>query len=91
MERYFAAGTGVTRRQQLDRYLRVNGNFYVWRAEFVRRLASPGWTRASTAWWRSRRRTPSRSTTWRSSARWRRCCPGRDHAALARPGATAQT
>jgi len=38
MERYFAAGTGVTRRQQLDRYLRVNGNFYVWRAEFVRRL-----------------------------------------------------
>ncbi len=38
MERYFEAGTGVTRRQQLDRYLRVNGNFYVWRADFVRRL-----------------------------------------------------
>jgi CMP-N,N'-diacetyllegionaminic acid synthase len=38
MERYFEAGTGVTRRQQLDRYLRVNGNFYVWRGDFVRRL-----------------------------------------------------
>ena len=38
MQRYFADGAGVTRRQELDRYLRVNGNFYVWRAEFVRRL-----------------------------------------------------
>lgn len=38
LERYFAEGVGVTRRQQLGRYLRVNGNFYVWRAEFVRRL-----------------------------------------------------
>jgi len=38
MERYFADGRGVTRRQQVDRYLRVNGNFYVWRAEFVRRM-----------------------------------------------------
>jgi CMP-N,N'-diacetyllegionaminic acid synthase len=38
MERYFNAGAGLTRRQQLDRYLRVNGNFYVWRASFVRRL-----------------------------------------------------
>jgi N-acylneuraminate cytidylyltransferase len=38
MERYFPAGVGVTRRQELPRYLRVNGNFYVWRAEFVRRL-----------------------------------------------------
>jgi N-acylneuraminate cytidylyltransferase len=39
-ERYFAAGTGVTRRQDLARYLRVNGNFYVWRADFVRRMQS---------------------------------------------------
>lgn len=38
MERYFSDGAGVTRRQQLGRYLRVNGNFYVWRAAFVRRL-----------------------------------------------------
>lgn len=37
-ERYFADGTGVTRRQELGRYLRINGNFYVWRAEFVRRM-----------------------------------------------------
>ena len=38
MERYFAAGVGVTRRQELPPYLRVNGNFYVWRAAFVRRM-----------------------------------------------------
>jgi CMP-N,N'-diacetyllegionaminic acid synthase len=38
LERYFADGVGVTRRQQLPRYLRINGNFYVWRAEFVRRM-----------------------------------------------------
>lgn len=38
LERYFDAGIGITRRQQLDRYLRINGNFYVWRAEFIRRL-----------------------------------------------------
>lgn len=38
MERYFDEGIGVTRRQELDRFLRVNGNFYVWRAEFVRRM-----------------------------------------------------
>ena len=36
LERYFADGVGVTRRQQLPRYLRINGNFYVWRAAFVR-------------------------------------------------------
>lgn len=40
MERYFPDGSGVTRRQQVERYLRVNGNFYVWRAEFVRRMAT---------------------------------------------------
>jgi CMP-N,N'-diacetyllegionaminic acid synthase len=38
MERYFPDGAGVTRRQQLPRYLRVNGSFYVWRSEFVRRM-----------------------------------------------------
>lgn len=38
MERYFADGVGVTRRQELPRYLRVNGNFYVWRTGFIRRL-----------------------------------------------------
>jgi N-acylneuraminate cytidylyltransferase len=38
LERYFAAGAGITRRQELDRFLRINGSFYAWRAEFVRRL-----------------------------------------------------
>jgi CMP-N,N'-diacetyllegionaminic acid synthase len=38
MERYFPEGVGITRRQQLGRFLRVNGNFYVWRAAFVRRM-----------------------------------------------------
>ena len=40
LERYFPDGAGTTRRQELDRYLRINGSFYVWRAEFVRRLES---------------------------------------------------
>ncbi|MDP9219788.1 MAG: acylneuraminate cytidylyltransferase family protein [Actinomycetota bacterium] len=40
MERYFPDGAGITRRQQLGRFLRVNGNFYVWRAAFVRRMES---------------------------------------------------
>ena len=40
LERYFEAGTGVTRRQDVERFLRINGNFYLWRAEFVRRLES---------------------------------------------------
>ncbi|ADU47774.1 cytidylyltransferase domain-containing protein [Intrasporangium calvum] len=38
LERYFAAGTGVTRRQDTERFRRINGNFYLWRADFVRRL-----------------------------------------------------
>ncbi|GAB3875602.1 acylneuraminate cytidylyltransferase family protein [Terrabacter terrigena] len=38
LHRYFDAGTGVTRRQDVDRFLRINGNFYLWRADFVRRL-----------------------------------------------------
>lgn len=37
MRRFFADGEGVTRRQDLGAFLRVNGNFYVWRASFIRR------------------------------------------------------
>ena len=40
LERYFEAGTGVTRRQDVERFLRINGNFYLWRSDFVRRLQS---------------------------------------------------
>jgi len=40
LTRYFEAGTGVTRRQEVGRFLRINGNFYLWRADFVRRLQS---------------------------------------------------
>lgn len=40
LERFFQEGAGVTRRQQLSRYLRVNGNFYIWRAPFIRRVAN---------------------------------------------------
>ena len=36
LERYFKSGEGVSRRQDLDRFLHINGNFYVWRSEFVR-------------------------------------------------------
>jgi CMP-N,N'-diacetyllegionaminic acid synthase len=38
LSRYFPAGAGITRRQDVARFLRINGNFYLWRAEFVRRL-----------------------------------------------------
>ncbi|EWT07557.1 acylneuraminate cytidylyltransferase [Intrasporangium chromatireducens Q5-1] len=38
LTRFFDAGTGVTRRQDVPRFLRINGNFYLWRADFVRRL-----------------------------------------------------
>ncbi|GGC87309.1 hypothetical protein GCM10011512_12810 [Tersicoccus solisilvae] len=38
LARYFPEGTGVTRRQDVPPFLRINGNFYVWRADFVRRL-----------------------------------------------------
>ena len=31
---------GVTRRQDAERFLRINGNFYLWRSDFVRRLES---------------------------------------------------
>jgi CMP-N,N'-diacetyllegionaminic acid synthase len=40
LARYFPEGAGITRRQQLDHFLRINGSFYVWRADFVRRLES---------------------------------------------------
>lgn len=40
LQRYFEDGHGVVRRQDTERYLRINGNFYVWRAAFVRRLVS---------------------------------------------------
>lgn len=36
--RYFEEGTGVVRRQDMARYMRINGSFYVWRADFIRRL-----------------------------------------------------
>ncbi len=35
LERYYPVGTGITRRQDAERYLRINGNFYVWRRDFV--------------------------------------------------------
>lgn len=41
MHRFFPEAAGVTRRQDNPRrYLRVNGAFYLWRSEFVRRLKS---------------------------------------------------
>jgi CMP-N,N'-diacetyllegionaminic acid synthase len=40
LERYFPEGAGVTRRQDVARYLRINGAFYVWTSAFVRRLGS---------------------------------------------------
>ena len=39
LSRYFASGVGVTRRQDTARYLRINGNFYVWRAASARALS----------------------------------------------------
>ncbi len=38
LRRYFAEGAGVTRRQDSARFLRINGNFYVWRTAFVRTM-----------------------------------------------------
>jgi CMP-N,N'-diacetyllegionaminic acid synthase len=38
--RFFDEGAGITRRQDAGRFLRINGNFYLWRADFVRRLES---------------------------------------------------
>ncbi|WP_377644035.1 cytidylyltransferase domain-containing protein [Oryzobacter terrae] len=39
LARYFPASAGVTRRQDTERYLRINGNFYVWRAASARALS----------------------------------------------------
>lgn len=38
LQRFLADGKGVTRRQDAKRFLRINGNFYIWRSEFVRGL-----------------------------------------------------
>lgn len=38
LERYDPRTNGVTRRQDAPRYLRINGNFYIWKSEFIRRL-----------------------------------------------------
>lgn len=38
LERFFPAAAQVSRRQDAERFLRVNGSFYVWRREFVLRL-----------------------------------------------------
>ena len=38
LSRYFPSGVGVTRRQDTERFLRINGNFYVWRAASARAL-----------------------------------------------------
>ena len=40
LERIFPEVAGITRRQDVAPFLRINGNFYVWRSEFVRRLES---------------------------------------------------
>ena len=40
LTRYFPEGAGVTRRQDVDPYLRINGSFYVWTADFIRRMES---------------------------------------------------
>lgn len=40
LERFYPNGAGVTRRQDVQRYLRINGNYYVWRTEFIRRLST---------------------------------------------------
>ena len=38
LDRYFPQAAGTTRRQDAPPFLRLNGNFYVWKAGFVRRL-----------------------------------------------------
>lgn len=38
LERYSPEGTGVVRRQDVSRFMRINGSFYVWRSGFIRRL-----------------------------------------------------
>lgn len=38
LQRYMAEGSGLTRRQDAPPFLRVNGNFYAWKSDFIRRL-----------------------------------------------------
>lgn len=38
LERFYPTGAGVTRRQDTARYLRIDGNFYLWKSAFVRRV-----------------------------------------------------
>lgn len=38
LRRYLAEGAGLTRRQDAPPFLRINGNFYVWTSDFIRRL-----------------------------------------------------
>ncbi|GAB4099804.1 acylneuraminate cytidylyltransferase family protein [Sinomonas halotolerans] len=37
--RHAPRAAGVVRRQDMASYLRINGNFYVWRADFIRRVS----------------------------------------------------
>lgn len=41
LTRYFPAGRGVTRRQEMEPFLRINGGVYVWRTDFLRQLTGP--------------------------------------------------
>jgi N-acylneuraminate cytidylyltransferase len=38
LRRYSPAAAGMTRRQDAPTFLRLNGNFYVWKSDFIRRL-----------------------------------------------------
>ncbi|HEV7189326.1 MAG TPA: acylneuraminate cytidylyltransferase family protein [Blastococcus sp.] len=38
LSRFAPEAAGMTRRQEADRFLRLNGNFYVWTSDFIRRL-----------------------------------------------------
>jgi N-acylneuraminate cytidylyltransferase len=38
LHRYAAESVGITRRQDAPPFLRINGNFYVWKSDFIRRL-----------------------------------------------------
>lgn len=36
LTRYFPQGEGIVRRQDTERFLHINGSFYVWRSDFIR-------------------------------------------------------
>jgi N-acylneuraminate cytidylyltransferase len=38
LRRYAPDAAGMTRRQEAPPFLRLNGNFYAWRSDFIRRL-----------------------------------------------------